>query len=221
MGTHPFISYGLDIEIDTTDGSVDPASVPIRAIGLSARGFEKLYTGDERQMLRALDQQLHELAPGVIATWNGSVFDLPYLHRRSRVHGIDLDLVLVADPNALHGRGALPGGTAHRAVWGRHRHLDTYLVYGDTSPVTSLSSLLGRARRRGVIANSADLVNEALHAHAVSDARLARVLAERRGIAALRSLDRVEESELATGRATRRRRPATPAVRLGPAVAGI
>lgn len=219
VGTQPFITYGLDIEIDTTDGAVDPDLAPIRAIGLSGRGFDQLYAGDEARMLRDLDHQLRELAPGVLATWNGSMFDLPYLARRAHLLSVDLDLVLVADPAAARGRRPLPGHPGgYRAAWGPHRHLDTFLTYGDITPPAPWSSLIGRRRRRGLIADTGDLLNEALHAHAANDARLARVLTERRGIAALRSVDQIESVD---PEATAPDRHTDPTVPLRPAIAGL
>lgn len=218
MGTQPFITYGLDIEIDTTDGAVDPDLAAIRAIGLSGRGFDHLYTGDEARMLRDLDDRLRSLAPGILATWNGSMFDLPYIARRADLLGVELDLVLVADPSATRGRRPLPGHRCgQRAAWGHHRHLDTFLAYGDTTPQAPWTSLLGRRRRRGLIADTGDLLNEALHAHAANDARLARVLTERRGVAALRAVDQVEPVDAGATAAHR----TGPTVPLRPVIAGL
>lgn len=222
MGTLPFISYGLDIEIDTGAGVVDPDLAPIRAIALSAVGFDEVHRGDERQMLVDLEARLRSLAPGVIATWNGSVFDLPYLARRAARHDVRLGLVLVEDPAATLGRRPLPGHAgAHRARWGEHRHLDTFRIYGDTAPASPWTALLGRARRRGVIADSGDLLNEALHANAPSDARLARVLAARRAAAALRAIDHLEPAELGEAPAAPPRRRLDAALEVRPAVAGL
>lgn len=193
MGISPFITYGLDIEIDPGAGVVDPTVAPIRAIGLSTDRIDHLLDGDEAQMLQDLDELLRIAEPGVVATWNGSIFDLPYLADRARIRGVRLDLTLVEDPVRSRRRRPLPGHRgAYLALWGHHRHLDTYRLYGDATPPTAWSKLLGRGRDRGLVADSDDLVNEALNAHARSDAHLARVLTERRGLTALRAADALE-----------------------------
>lgn len=221
MGSLPFITYGLDIEIDITCGSIDPATVPIRAIGLSTPRFERLFTGDEARMIEDLELQLQHLEPGVLATWNGSILDLPYIAHRAAVHDIPLGLTMVPDSRNARGRRPLPGHPGpYRSVWGRHRHLDTFLVYGDVTPASPWSALLGRRRRRGVIADTGDLLNEAMHAHAASDARLARCLAERKGVPALRSIDHLDPAERnhADGE---RARVSAPSRRLRPAPLGL
>lgn len=221
--------YGIDIETDVRAGSIDPAVAPIRAIALSVRNAEDTFTGDEATILRSVDERLAELAPGVLATWNGAVFDLPYIADRARRLDVSLGLVLCADRRRQVERALLPGHEcAYRATWGEHRHLDTFRLYGDSGSNGTLGSLLGLHRRRAAtIASTEDLVNEALHANAASDARLARVLAERRGQAALRLLDHIEPDEdaLRLDRIGRSRvvslRDRAEGVRLRPAVAGL
>lgn len=215
--------YGIDIETDTRRGSVDPAEAPIRAIGISARNLDDTFTGDEVTILRRVDERLRELPGGILATWNGAIFDLPYIADRARLLGVDLDLVLCPDRRRRNSRALLPGhDSAYRATWGAHRHLDTFRLYGDSGTGGTLAGLLGLQRRRAAtIASTDDLLNEALHAHAASDARLARVLAERRGHGALKVLDHIEPEELA-GRPARAVAPLpVEGVRLRPAIAGL
>jgi len=189
--------YGIDIETDLSRGTIDPALAPIRAIGVSVRNAEDTFTGDEASILRQVDARLAELPPGIVATWNGAIFDLPYIADRARVLGVALDLVLCADRRRRSARELLPGHDgAYRATWGEHRHVDTFRLYGDSGSSGTLGSLLGLPRRRAAtIASTDDLLNEALHAHAASDARLARVLAERRRQAALRLVDHIGDDE--------------------------
>lgn len=189
-------TYGLDIEINAGDGVVDPVTAAVTKIAVSAGRSDVAFVGSETEILRGVNDYLNTLAPGVLATWNGSIFDLPFIADRARIVGIELDLVLVADPNGRMGRQPLPGHRgSHKARWGEHRHLDTYRLHG--SHGSGWGHLVGRARRQSQAVNTNDLLNEALHANAVNDARLARVLAERRGVAALRVLDRIEDLELA------------------------
>lgn len=189
--------YGIDIETDRSRGTIDPSLAPIRAIGLSIRDAEHTFTGDETSILRELDERLAELQPGILATWNGAIFDLPYIADRARLVGVALDLVLFADRRRRSARSLLPGHDgAYRATWGAHRHLDTFRLYGDSGSSGSFATLFGLPRRQAAtIASTDDLVNEAMHAHAASDARLARVLAERRRQAALRLVDHIGAEE--------------------------
>lgn len=199
---HDHTFYGIDIETDAT-GAVDPAVAAIRTVALSGAAFDEEFTGPEADLLRALNARLATLPSGVLATWNGATFDLPYIADRARVLGIELDLQLCRDRRLTFGRSLLPGHAgAYRGAWGNHGHVDTFRLYGhaDGPPVwTSLRTigrLIGLGTTPTVARHHDDLVNEALHAHARSDARLARVLAERRCAAALRLVDQIEAAEV-------------------------
>jgi hypothetical protein len=201
MSQHAAI-YGLDIETDTTEDGLDPAVASVRAIALSGRTFDELYVGDEIDILRALDARLAGLPTGVVATWNGSAFDLPFLADRARILGIDLGLKLCLDRRLTLHRAPLPGHAgAYRASWHDHGHLDTFRIYGGGASAAqrlslrSLGRLVGIGAQQVHPARTQTLSNEALHACAPSDARLARVLAERRWPAAARMIDRVEWTE--------------------------
>lgn len=194
--------FGLDIETDNSEDGLDPAVASVRAIALSGRTFDDLFVGDEADLLRQLDDRLAELPAGVIATWNGSAFDLPFLADRARILGVGLGLKLRLDKRLTLHRAPLPGHAgAYRASWHDHGHLDTFRVYG--GPATAAQRLSLRSLGRFVGIGDAQvrrnptqtLCNEALHACAPSDARLARVLAERRWPAAARCVDHVEREE--------------------------
>jgi DNA polymerase elongation subunit (family B) len=191
--------YGLDIETDTTVDGLDPSVSRIVAIALSTGGDE-LFEGPEDELLEALDHRLAELPPGVIATWNGSAFDLPFIADRAARWRLRLGLHLVADPRMRHRHSPLPGHVhCYRASWFGHSHLDAYRLYrDDVGPALRIScSLKSIARLVGLAPVEVDrerihdLSREALHAYAASDARLARVLAERRWATAARRVDQV------------------------------
>jgi hypothetical protein len=202
---HQPIVYGLDIETDTSTDGLDPAVARVRAVALSRRGADELFVGDEAELLVALDAHLASLPCGVIATWDGAAFDLPFLADRARLLGVDLGLRLRLDRSLTLQRAPLPGHAgAYRGTWHGHGHLDTYRLYGahrGHGPFTSLRAIgrllgLGGAGDLPLRPSRArDLTNEALHACAPSDARLARVLAERRWHAAARLVDRVAPQE--------------------------
>jgi DNA polymerase elongation subunit (family B) len=199
---HQVIVYGLDIETDTSRDGLDPAVARVQAVALSGQNRDELFVGDEVDLLRALDERLATLPRGVIATWNGAAFDLPFLADRARILGVDLGLFLRLDRNLTLQRAPLPGHAgAYRATWHDHGHVDTYRLYGAHRAPGAFTSLRTIGRLLGIGSGdcrprrSHDLTNEALHACAPSDARLARVLAERRWHAAARLVDRVERED--------------------------
>lgn len=205
--------YGLDIETDTTVDGLDPGVARILTIALSSEHVDELFTGDEPSLLAELDERLASIEPGVIATWNGASFDLPFIADRAHLHGVPLGLRLELDARiAVRGR-ALPGHLgAYRGAWHAHAHLDAYRVYrSDVGPALRIScGLKSIARFVGLPVVEVDrthihdLSQEALHAYASSDARLARVLAERRWASARRNIDR-EPAEVAAPVDHRRR----------------
>lgn len=189
--------YGLDIETDTTVDGLDPAVSSIVAVALSTQ-VDELFEGPEDEILWGLDQRLRELPPGVIATWNGSAFDLPFIADRSALWQLPLGLAITPDPRIRHRHDPLPGHEhCYRAAWYGHSHLDAYRLYrDDVGPALRIScSLKSIARFVGLAPVEVDrtrihdLSREALHAYASSDARLARILAERRWSTASRRVD--------------------------------
>ena len=163
--------YGLDIEADTTVDALDPARSSVRTAVLSLAGTDEVFVGEEWEILVDLDARLLELPPGVLATWNGAAFDLPFIADRAELWGLHLGLVLRADRRTrVHGPVLRGHDGCYRAAWHHHGHVDAYRLYHDDT----------------------DLSAEAQHAHASSDARLARVLTERRWPTACRLVDRLE-----------------------------
>ena len=195
--------YGLDIETDTTVNGLDPAVARILTVALASPGFEETFVGEEHELLADLDARIRQLEPGVIATWNGAAFDLPFIADRAALYGMHLGLRLQPDPTIPLHHEPLPGHAgSYRASWHRHGHVDAYRLYrGDVGPSLRIScSLKSIARFVGLApveedrTRIHDLTNEALHAYAASDARLARVLTERRWATASRFVDRVDPS---------------------------
>jgi DNA polymerase elongation subunit (family B) len=191
--------YGLDIETDTTVDGLDPEVASVVTVALSNDGFDDVFTGDEVTILHDLDQRLAAVEPGVIATWNGAAFDLPFLADRAARRGIDLGLRLRPDPAIRLDHDPLPGHrSAYRARWHGHGHVDAYRLYrADVGPALRVScSLKSIARLVGFTPIDVDrtrihdLSHEMLHAYAASDARLARVLTQRRWGTASRYIDR-------------------------------
>ena len=195
--------YGLDIETDTTVDGLNPEVSPVVTVALSNPGYDEVFAGREDEILFDLDERLAELEPGVIATWNGAAFDLPFLADRAALHGIGLGLRLRFDRSIAMHHAPLPGHPgSYRARWHRHGHVDAYRLYradvGTSLRVScSLKSIARLVGLRPIEVDRTkihDLTHEALHAYASSDARLARVLTERRWGTAARFVDRFDRS---------------------------
>lgn len=192
--------YGLDIETDTSVDGLDPRVAPVVAVALCSDGEAQVFTGPEAIILRELEVALTALPPGVLVTWNGSGFDLPFLADRARLCGVELGLRVVADLT-LGGHEPLPGhAAACRAVWGHHRHLDLYRVYrADVGASLGLScGLKAMARLVGLSPVEVDrsdisgLSPDRLHEYVASDARVTRQLALRRWPACSPGIDACE-----------------------------
>ncbi|MDG1411976.1 MAG: 3'-5' exonuclease [Acidimicrobiales bacterium] len=158
--------------------------------------------GDEATILADTDRILADLTPGVIVTWNGANFDLPFLADRARGHGLSLGLELVHDTNMAGRHKPLPGHSGpYRARWHRHGHLDAYQVYrADVGAILGLPcGLKPLSRYVGLPVVEVDreriheLSVEEQRAYVASDARLTRALAQRRPTA-LAAVDQLADS---------------------------
>jgi DNA polymerase elongation subunit (family B) len=202
--------YGLDIETDTTVDGLDPSCAAVVAVGLATPDQDEVFLGDEADILARLDRRLAELDPGVVVTWNGGSFDLPFLAARARVTGTALDLELwPTRPTEHPGDGVQlwpPPQEGFGGRWGEHAHLDGYRTYrSDVRRSLGLScGLKAMARLIGIEPVEVDY--EQLHtlsehdmaAYVASDARLACVLVERRLPAVLAAVDR-PHGQIVTG----------------------
>ena len=185
--------YGIDIETDTTVDGLDPSCSPIVAVAVDGEGVEEVLSGDEARVLAQLDALLRDLRPGVLVTWNGARFDLPFLAARAARWGVPLGLRLVPEPPPGDGTPRV------RATWGAHHHLDGYRLYrADVGRSLGLScALKALARLAGVSPVEVDrdrihsLAPDELARYVASDARLARDLVARRLPAATAFVDRV------------------------------
>ena len=178
--------YGLDIETDTTINGLDPAVSSVVAVSLSTEDDIVTFTGPERKLLRTLDRHLKSLPPGVLVTWNGSGFDLPFLADRAGAQRVRLGLRLTPDDSLPHKHPPLTGhDSPYRACWHRHGHLDACCLYRTLLPEGTSCALKPVARDAGfvVIEEDRERLHElgagALVRYAANDAELARLLAAR------------------------------------------
>jgi DNA polymerase elongation subunit (family B) len=182
--------YGLDIETDTTVDGLDPQVGRVLAVAVAGGDrAEVLADVDEIALLGRLDAHLADLPAGVLVTWNGARFDLPYLATRADRLGVVLGLVLEADRTRRSHHSPLPGHDgAYRARWHHHAHLDVYRSYqADVGPMLRMAcTLKDVARLAGLAPVEVDatrvhtLTAAALDAYVASDAICTRELARRR-----------------------------------------
>lgn len=193
--------HGLDIETDTSIDGLDPRIARITAVAVaSAEGDRVFDDSDEALLLDRLDWHLASIEPGVLVTWNGARFDLPFLHERARRNGVRLGLRMVLDPALPQRSEPLPGHEgAYRASWHAHAHLDLYPLYRDdpSTPGDHPGSLKHVAAAYGLEPVRVDrskmhqLDSDDLSAYVASDARCTRLLALRRWPGAVVAIDRM------------------------------
>jgi len=202
------ILYGLDIETDTTRDGLDPAVGRVVAVAVVSDGLgagagpsDQVFADeDEANLLLALDHHLATLPPGVLVTWNGSGFDLPYLSSRAARAGVELGLHLELDLTMSGRHEPLPGHDgAYRARWHRHGHLDAYRVYrADVGPalrvpcsLKSMAALAGLAPIEVDASRVHELSTAEVASYVRSDARCTAALARRRWSTAAPAVDRL------------------------------
>ena len=166
-----------------------------------------MFDGAEADILTNLDAAIAALAPGVVVTWNGSRFDLPFISDRAQMLGVLLGLRLAPDPHHRSRHDPLPGHSGgYIATWHSQRHLDAYGVYRADAGATfripcGLKPLAKMVGLRPVEVDSSaihELSTQELHDYVASDAIIARELALRRWPTAQRAIDPPEShAELA------------------------
>ncbi len=180
--------YGLDIETDTTTDGLDPSMGRIVAVALATGGDgdgDTVFTGSESGILTAVDAHLGGLPTGIIVTWNGAAFDIPYLAARARRARARVNLQVTHDPAIVMRRPPLAGHPgSYRARWHSHTHLDAYRAFrGAFLEPDAPGSLKVVARNRGYVPVDVDasaiheLALDDLRRYVTSDAALARSLA--------------------------------------------
>lgn len=190
--------YGLDIETDTSVDGLDPAVSPVVGVAIVGAGVEIVLDGPEATLLTDLQSAVEALPAGVLITWNGSAFDLPFLVDRAQLVGVTLGLRIRHDPDIVLSREPLRGHPgAYRGRWNQHRHLDGYRLYrSEIDPDSGQScGLKPLARHFGfdVIEVERDHIHELdrdeLRRYVASDAALARALIVRRWNTARAAID--------------------------------
>lgn len=179
--------YGFDLCTDTTGSAIDPAINRITKIGLSTPAGEEIYDGEEGEILHLVDHRLAVLPPGVLVTWQGSILDLPLFTARAAATGLESGLRLRPDHRPAPASVLLDIEHPWCSDWYSHRHLELRRVY-DTG------NRWWNPMRNKLDPESMIPPPDALVCRDPSrDARLARVLAERRWPQARKYVDRMPE----------------------------
>lgn len=184
--------YGLDIETDTTVDGLDASCSAIVAVAVSTASGDEVFLGDEEDILTSTDRFLATLEPGLLITWNGSSFDLPFILERGARLGLSLGLRAGREPS---GSDAVAGARASR--WWSHRHIDGYRLYradvarilGVSCGLKPLSRLVGLTPVEVDRTKIHELESAEIRDYVASDARLARELVLRRMPAAISHVD--------------------------------
>lgn len=199
MSVAPF--YALDIETDTTVNGLDPREAAVVAVAVSCSdGRSFVFSGPEKNLLTELEAFVGTLEPGVLITWNGSVFDLPFLVDRFRLNGVETSLFIKMDPTVLVKYQPLPGHQGgYRARWAEHVHCDVSPIFLDTARRLGVRHALKPVARAVLDVEPIEvdrsrihqLTEQELKAYATSDTDITLALAslKRREVAA--GVDRI------------------------------
>lgn len=191
--------YGLDIETDTRINGLDASVAAIVAVALATSELCEVFRGPEASLLTELNESLRHLPPGVLVTWNGSSFDLPFIERRAAICNVPLDLHCV--DHALPRPPSNPELPRRhvRARWGHHRHLDGLRLYrsdvGRALPVSCglkpMSRLVGMQPLQLDAERLHEYTSAEIDAYVASDASMTRALVVNRWPACAGFIDRL------------------------------
>jgi len=197
---------GLDIETDTsavsdverargfTSRGLDPRITPIVALSVAKRNEHgdlvcEVWIGDEAKILEQTQAWLEKQPHSILVTWNGSVFDLPFIDARARQTGVELDLRLTHDRGIVPKYQSTPGyDGGYDASWAGHATRDIAYEVKDVADKRGVEwSLKPFARSVGLapVEVDRDAIHELdeadLRSYVASDAVTTLLLAERIG----------------------------------------
>lgn len=123
--------YAFDIETDTTVNGLDPQVAEIISLALWSPRLETVIDGgSEKQRISKFIDLLDSLAPGILCTWNGAVFDGPFIEARARRLGMETGFTLAEDSAIIPKYEPLPGYSfGCRLLLRNHRHADMAYAY--------------------------------------------------------------------------------------------
>ena len=139
----------IDIETDTStiviDGEevglgLDPRIGAIVSIAVKSRKGSRVWSVEdgttEEDIIAGLADYLQSLEPSTLVSWNGSIFDFPFIETRARILGLNTGLECEADPDAVPKYEPTPGyeggvKATWKAVGGTHDHIDAAYLLKD------------------------------------------------------------------------------------------
>lgn len=190
----------LDIETDTSPLTEDEKAAGYTARGLDPRitritsialysdgGITSVFADSEEAILASTRYVLAELNPSILVTWNGAVFDLPFISDRAARHGIWLPLNLTPNPLIVPKYEPTPGHAGgYSATWGNAKHIDIAYVVRDSAKLRGVKwSLKPYAQSIGL--DPVEVDREKMHLltkaeetrYVASDAKVTHQIAER------------------------------------------
>lgn len=190
----------LDIETDTapltdeelaagyTSRGLDPHITEITAISVATDDAILVFDeGGEDNILRNTIQAIAYINPTALGTWNGAVFDLPFITDRARLHGLETGIRLNPNPDIVPKYEPTPGHEGgYDAMWGSAHHIDVAYAMKDTAERLGVKwSLKPVAKALGFQPVEVDrekmheLTLEELHEYVASDANITLELLRR------------------------------------------
>jgi uncharacterized protein YprB with RNaseH-like and TPR domain len=183
--------YAFDTETDNSRGhGLNPLKAGFTDLSLATSTGEQVFTdADEAAMLRAFDAAVYGLPAGLMSTWNGTHFDLPFLDTRfEHVGMIHHSFTFVPTPQFPPKYELLPGHDSGLTATilsktGVHAHLD--IAYAFKPIAARLGAKWGLkpvAKALGFEVIEVDrqqmhlLTEQERQDYAVSDARVTRQL---------------------------------------------
>lgn len=194
--------YAIDIETDTA-----PLTEEETALGYTSRGLVPsisrivniaiasskgtiVLDGEEKDILTNLEQYFKTASPGMVVTWNGSVFDFPFISDRARLLGVPLGLTMTPNPAIVPKYVATPGHAGgYNAEWTRENGTSlgtidiAYSFKGFAEENDIIWSLKPMATAKGLDPVKVDaskihlLSKEQVNEYVASDALVTRTLA--------------------------------------------
>jgi len=194
--------YAIDIETDTSpltqeeknqgylSRGLDPAISRIINIAIASSKGTVVFDGEERDILNKLEQYFRTASPGIVVTWNGSVFDFPFINDRARILKIPLGLLITENPQIVPKYTATPGHRGgYGAEWTRENgsklgHIDIAYSFKNFAEENDITwSLKPMATAKGLNPVKVDasaihlLTKEQVNEYVASDALVTRTLA--------------------------------------------
>lgn len=181
----------FDIETDTspvtpeekaqgfTHRGLDPRITPITAFAMASdAGVDVFMDAPEEDIIAAAVEKMAERAPARVITWNGAVFDLPFLVDRAARYGIETGIELTPNPSLVPKYDPTPGHAGgYDATWFGAAHTDVAYAVKEIAEAEGVSwSLKPYAQFRGLTPVEVDrlqmhrLTPEELRNYVASDA---------------------------------------------------